>query len=77
MRALIVLVAGTLVAASLLVVSLQGSAIADQLDGLNQRVQELVDAPATREYCDGYRDAWFASGEPFLNWQDVDGCSGR
>ena len=77
MRTLIVLIVGTLVAAALLIVSLQGSAIATQLDDLNQRVQVLVDAPATRDYCDGYRQAWFDSGEPYLNWQSVDGCSGR
>lgn len=27
-------------------------------------------------YCDGYRDAWVASGDPHLSWQTVDGCSG-
>jgi hypothetical protein len=27
-------------------------------------------------YCQGYEDAWLASSDPYLNWQEVDGCSG-
>jgi hypothetical protein len=28
-------------------------------------------------YCQGYRDAWIASSDPYLNWQDVAGCDGQ
>lgn len=74
MRTLTLAVAGLLVAAALLIVSIQGSAIARQLGDLTHQVSQL-DAPLHKDYCDGYREAWLASGEPFLDWSEVEGCS--